>query len=157
MIEAFIDLADRRMTGAAQGAGLAEMRVPARVRALIALRLRQHAGDKDAIRRAFAILSLPRNASVAARCTARTVDEIWHLAGDRAADFSWYSKRAILAAVYTTTLLYWMRDYSEDDSATFAFLDRRLSDVGRIGRCAVASTKALPGLDIVAHRPPKHA
>ena len=40
-------------------------------------------------------------------CTARTVDAIWHAAGDRSADFSWYTKRAILAAVYTATVLYW--------------------------------------------------
>ena len=36
-------------------------------------------------------------------CTARTVDAIWHAAGDRSADFSWYTKRAILAAVYAAT------------------------------------------------------
>jgi ubiquinone biosynthesis protein COQ9 len=65
--------------------------------------------------------------------TARTVDAIWHAAGDRSTDFSWYSKRAILAAVWGATLLYWLRDISEDDAATLAFLDRRLAGVGRIG------------------------
>ena len=57
---------------------------------------------------------------------------IWHAAGDRAADFSWYTKRLILTGVYTTTMLYWLRDASENDEATLAFLDRRLKDVGRI-------------------------
>ena len=72
--------------------------------------------------------------TAAAACTARTVDAIWHAAGDRSADFSWYTKRAILAAVYSATVLYWLRDTSEDDAATLAFLDRRLAGVGRIGR-----------------------
>ena len=62
------------------------------------------------------------------------MDAIWHAAGDRSADFSWYTKRAILAAVYSATVLYWLRDTSEDDAATLAFLDRRLAGVGRIGR-----------------------
>ena len=62
------------------------------------------------------------------------MDAIWHAAGDRSADFSWYTKRAILAAVYSATVLYWLRDTSEDDAATLAFLDRRLAGIGRIGR-----------------------
>ncbi len=66
------------------------------------------------------------------------MDAIWHLAGDRSADWSWYTKRAILAGVYGATLLYWLRDDSEDDEATLAFLDRRLAGVGRIGKCAAA-------------------
>ena len=68
------------------------------------------------------------------RTAARSVDTIWHLAGDRSADWSWYSKRAILAGVYSTTLLYWLRDDSEDNEDSLAFLDRRLAGVGRIGK-----------------------
>jgi ubiquinone biosynthesis protein COQ9 len=75
---------------------------------------------------------MPANAPIAAACTARTVDSIWHTAGDQAADFSWYTKRLILTGVYTATTLYWLRDASENDEATLAFLDRRLHDVGRI-------------------------
>jgi hypothetical protein len=51
-----------------------------------------------------------------------------------AADFSWYTKRATLAGVYAATLLFWLRDDSEDDAATLAFLDRRLEGVARFGR-----------------------
>ena len=43
-------------------------------------------------------------------------------------------ERAILAGVYGTTLLYWLRDDSEENEATLAFLDRRLASVGRIGK-----------------------
>ena len=97
------------------------------MRAVIALRLEQNRPYKEAIRRALAVLALPQNARAAATCTARTVDAIWHAAGDRSADFSWYTKRAILAVIYSATLLYWLRDTSEDDAATLAFLDRRLA------------------------------
>jgi ubiquinone biosynthesis protein COQ9 len=133
LIEAFIDLADRRMEAAAEAADMTALRLPARVRAVIALRLAQHRPHRDAVRRAVAVLALPINAPLASRCTARTVDAIWYAAGDRSADFSWYTKRAILTAVYGATLLFWLRDTSEDDSATLAFLDRRLADVGRVG------------------------
>lgn len=132
MIETFCDLADRRM--AEEAAGLPETKLTARVRAVIALRLAQNAPHKEAIRRAMAVLALPQNARTAAACTARTVDAIWYAAGDRSANFSWYTKRAILAAVYSATVLYWLRDTSEGDAATLAFLDRRLAGVGQIGR-----------------------
>jgi len=150
MVEAFIDLADRRMAAAGAAADLSALRVPARVRALIALRLHDLRPHREAVRRAAAFLALPGNARLAARCTARTVDAIWHAAGDRSADFSWYTKRAILAVVYGTTLLFWLRDAGEDDAATLAFLDRRLAGVGRVtrlrrrieARCARAAPSA---------------
>lgn len=134
MIEAFCDLADRRMEAAAAARDWGETRLPARVRAIIAARLEQNRPHKEAIRRAMGVLALPRNVRLAATCTARSVDAIWHAAGDQSADFSWYTKRAILTAVYTATLLFWLRDTSDADAATMAFLDRRLAGVGRIGR-----------------------
>jgi ubiquinone biosynthesis protein COQ9 len=133
MIEAFCDWADRRMEAEAAKLDLASRRGPERVRAVIALRLTQNRPHKEAVRRALALLALPSHARLAAACTARTVDAIWHAADDRSTGFSWYTKRAILGAVYGVTLLYWLRDREEDDSATLAFLDRRLAGVGRIG------------------------
>ncbi|MGC1410705.1 MAG: COQ9 family protein [Acetobacteraceae bacterium] len=132
MIEAFCDWADRRMEAAAVTLDPA-LRLHQRVRAVVALRLEQNRLHKEAIRRALALLALPRNARLAAACTARTVDAIWHAAGDQSADFSWYTKRAILAAVYAATVLFWLRDAGEDDAATLGFLDRRLAGIGRIG------------------------
>ena len=132
LIEAFFDISDRRMEQDASD--FSDLRLPGRVRALIALRLQRNRPHREGIRRALAILALPGNVALAARCTARTVDAIWHAAGDRAADFSWYTKRATLAAVYVATLLFWLRDDSEADAATLEFLDRRLAGVSRIGR-----------------------
>ena len=126
MVETWIDLADRRMEPSS-----AE-RLPSRVRAIIALRLLHARPTKEAVRRGFALLAT--NPAATARATSRTVDAIWHLAGDRSADFSWYTKRVILAGVYGSTLLYWLRDDSEGDEDTLAFLDRRLASVGQIGK-----------------------
>jgi ubiquinone biosynthesis protein COQ9 len=109
MVEAFCDLADRRMTEAAAALDLSGKGLTARVRTVIALRLAQARPHQEAVRRAVAVLALPLHARQAVGCTARTVDAIWYAAGDRSADFSWYTKRAILTAVYGATLLYWLR------------------------------------------------
>jgi ubiquinone biosynthesis protein COQ9 len=149
MVETWCDLADRRMTEGAAALELTGQGLAARVRAVIALRLAQNRPHKEAVRRALGVLAIPGHARQAVGCTARTVDAIWHAAGDRAADFSWYTKRAILAAVYTTTLLYWLRDSSEDDAPTLAFLDRRLSAVGQVGKLRRRAQQGLQRL-----RPP---
>lgn len=149
MIETFCDLADRRMEQAAIEAGVAELRLSQRVRSVIALRLAANRGDKEAVRRAVTVLALPGRTRAAAACTARTVDAIWHASGDTSADFSWYTKRAILTSVYATTLLFWLRDTSEEDADTLAFLDRRLAGVAKIGKfrrgTASALQRFLPG------------
>jgi ubiquinone biosynthesis protein COQ9 len=132
MIAVFCDLADRRMTEAA--AGLTETRLSARVKAIIELRLSANRPHKEAIRRAMAVLALPGNARTATAITARTVDAIWHAAGDRSADFSWYTKRALLTVIYGAALLFWLHDTSEDDADTIAFIERRLHGVGRLSR-----------------------
>ncbi|HEX7389006.1 MAG TPA: COQ9 family protein [Acidiphilium sp.] len=134
MIEAWADLADRDMLADAEAADFSELRTPARVRAVILLRLDRNRPHREALRRALAVLALPGHARLAARLTARTVDAIWHAAGDTSADFSWYTKRAMLAGVYTATTLFWLRDTSDDAAETVEFLDRRLADIGRIGK-----------------------
>jgi len=134
MIETFCALADARMEQAAAAAGLSALRVPARVRAVLAIRFEQNRANKEAIRRALSWLSLPVNVRVSARTLAATVDAVWFAAGDTSTDFSWYTKRGILAAVYGATLLYWLSDTSEEDEATLKFLDRRLAGVAKIGK-----------------------
>jgi ubiquinone biosynthesis protein COQ9 len=134
MIGAYAALADERMVAAAVAADLAAYRVPARVRAIIAIRLEQQRENREAIRRALAWMAVPANAPRAVKITAATVDSIWHAAGDTSADVSWYTKRGILAGVYASTLLFWLRDRSDEDEATLSFLDRRLENVGKIGK-----------------------
>lgn len=146
MIESFCALADKRMEQAAEAADLLAYRLPARVRAIIAIRFEQNRDNKDAIRRALAVLSLPNHAPLAARLTAATIDSIWFVAGDKSADFSWYTKRVILAGVYGSTLLYWLNDSSPDDEATLRFLDRRLANVGQITNIRKTITERFSGL-----------
>jgi ubiquinone biosynthesis protein COQ9 len=143
MVEAFCDLADRRMAEEAATLDLSGQGLTARVRAVIALRLAQSQPCKEAVRRAVSVLALPIYARTAAATAARTADAIWHAAGDRSADFSWYTKRAILMAIYSATLFYWLHDSSEDNAATLAFLDRRLAGIGRFGKAQSRATSVL--------------
>jgi len=124
--------ADRRMEDALKEADLAAMRLRERIAHAVRLRLEQNAAHREAIRAALPILAQPANGPHALSSLYRTVDTIWFAVGDRTTDFGFYTKRALLAGVYLSTLLYWLNDGSEDAQATWGFLDRRIADVMRI-------------------------
>ncbi len=130
MVDAWILRADALMADSVAAAALP--RVGARIRLAVWSRIEAAAEDREAVRRALALLALPQNAAMAARTLWRSADAMWRAAGDTATDFNHYSKRAILSAVYSATLLYWLDDDSEGFAATAAFLDRRLAGVMRI-------------------------
>jgi ubiquinone biosynthesis protein COQ9 len=108
---------------------LATMKIRERIRTLLWERLRIQEPAKEAIRRALAVLAMPQNLGSAARLSWRSADVMWRLAGDTATDYNHYSKRAILSAVYGSTLLAWLQDDSESSADTAAFLDRRIDEV----------------------------
>ncbi|KAF9147523.1 Ubiquinone biosynthesis protein coq9, mitochondrial [Linnemannia schmuckeri] len=83
---------------------------------------------------ALAIMGQPSNVPMSLNHLAKIVDEIWHLAGDKSADMNWYTKRASLAGVYTTTELYMTTDKSPNYQATQKFLDRRFEDAATVGK-----------------------
>jgi len=139
-IEVWCDLADRRMEQAA--GDLSDIKIPARIRRLILLRLTQAEPHREAIRLALGHQSLPWNVPSALRTVARTADAIWAAAGDKSADFSWYTRRATLAGVYGATLAYWLQDQEEGFARTEAFLDRRLADLARLQRRKPATPRA---------------
>lgn len=122
--------ADRRMLEAAAAENMASLRGAQRIRRAIELRLAVERPWRAELRRGAALLAV--QPLLAARAAARTADALWQAAGDRSADFSWYTKRATVAAIHTATMLFWLRDDSPDDEATMAFLDRRLADAGRV-------------------------
>lgn len=135
-IEAWCRLADEDMTAAAAAEDFSSLRTPDRIRRVIELRLRALEPHREAVRGALAQLALPWNLPVALRCTARTASAIWHAAGDQSADFSWYTRRATVAAVYAATIAFWMRPSTPEMEEVLAFLDRRLQDLPKPKRKA---------------------
>ncbi len=137
---------DRRMIERLEGEDLAAMRVRERVTFGVRSRLEADSAHREAVRRALALMALPGNVGQGLRCGYRTVDAIWHAVGDTSTDFNFYTKRALLGGVYSTTVLYWLDDESEGFEATWGFLDRRIGDVMKIQGLRGRFTKALERL-----------
>jgi ubiquinone biosynthesis protein COQ9 len=113
---------------------MAEVRVRDRVAAVVRLRIEVIAPYREAVARGVSFQMLPFNAPVAIKCLFHTVDSLWRAAGDRATDFTYYTKRLTLAGLWSTTLLYWLADHSPEYEATWRFLDRRLDATLTCGR-----------------------
>lgn len=131
MVAAYVEALDDALTAAFPPETIAAMRVSQRIRAILLKRFDLMLPAREAIRTALSILARPRNLPTAARLGWRSADAMWRLAGDTTTDFNHYSKRAILASLYTATLLVWLDDVSDGQADTIAFLDRRLGEVAR--------------------------
>ena len=142
----FMAEADREMVAMAAARGLDQGPVRNRIGAIIRLRLETLTPHREAIRRALALHLLPGRAPNPIAGLWRTVDAMWRAAGDESTDFNYYSKRAILAAVYSTTLLRWLDDSSDDFADTWAFMERRLAGTLRIGKARRRAEKILSRL-----------
>jgi ubiquinone biosynthesis protein COQ9 len=107
---------------------LSQLRFRDRVAAAVRYRL-EAVDDKELVRRGMTLFSLPIYAADGAKAVWGTCDLIWTALGDTSDDVNWYTKRATLSGVYSTTLLYWLGDDSPGHEATWAFLDRRIDNV----------------------------
>lgn len=132
-----------------------------KVAAAVRLRL-EVIEDKEAVRRGATLFALPMYAADGAKLIWGTSDKIWTALGDTANDYNWYTKRATLSGVYSSTVLYWLGDDSPDHMATWAFLDRRIEDVMQIEKLkararanpVLSKLMAVPNQMLARVRPP---
>ena len=142
----FSDWADAQMTAALAGNDGVAPRLRIGSNARCASGSKALAPHREAARSAVVFFALPVNAPLGARCLHRTIDRIWYAVGDRPADFSYYTKRALLAAVYAATAMFWFEDRSVGHAETWRFLDRRIADVMRLQVLRSRADRAVNGL-----------
>lgn len=129
MIAAWIESVDAAMAEALPAEKLAAMPIRERIRSLVQFRIDAIGWREEALKRATAIMAMPQNARRSLKMGWHSADLMWRLAGDTATDYNHYTKRTILAAIYTATLAVFADDDSDDKAKTKAFLDRRIEGV----------------------------
>ncbi|MEE4289486.1 MAG: COQ9 family protein [Erythrobacter sp.] len=131
MIEAWITSVDQAMEREWPPERLATLKIRERIRELVTFRLKEVEHIDEAVRRALAIMAMPQNAPRSLQLGWRSADIMWRLAGDTSTDYNHYTKRTILAGIYSATLAYFVNDDSEGKHKTYEFLDRRIDGVMR--------------------------
>lgn len=129
MVDAWIDSIDQELAQRLTASRLNALKIRDRITILLATRLEIMNPDREALRRAMAIMAMPQNIVRGTKVGWRSADRMWRMAGDTARDFNHYTKRATLSAVYGSTLSVFVNDESPDFIDTRAFLDRRIENV----------------------------
>ncbi len=128
-VDAHTDLATHNML---ENTDISGLRTPEKIRAFIKYRLEAESKNKEAVRSIMAVYAL--HPARGLNATYRIVDAIWRAAGDKSTDWNFYTKRLMLAGVYSSTLVHWLNDKSDGDAETWVFLDKRLEDVAKINK-----------------------
>ncbi|URW75212.1 COQ9 family protein [Sphingomonas donggukensis] len=149
MIDAWFASIDAAMLGRLSPERLAAMKIRERITALVEARIDLVAPNREALRRAFAVLAQPQNLPRAAKLAWRAADVMWRAAGDTATDYNHYTKRTILAGVYGATMQVFLDDESDGFADTAAFLSRRIDGIMRFEKAKagfLARTEHRPSL-----------
>jgi ubiquinone biosynthesis protein COQ9 len=149
MIDAWFDAIDLAMARAYPLERISQLKIRQRIRDLVLFRIEVINPHKEALRRALAILAQPVQGLIGPRLAWRAADRMWRIAGDTSTDFNHYSKRTILAGLYSATMLVFLDDDSEGLVTTRGFLDRRIDDVMRFEKFKASwrgSRSRLPSL-----------
>ncbi|MEE2661768.1 MAG: COQ9 family protein [Pseudomonadota bacterium] len=133
-IRYFSNWADQKMVEEIEISDISGLRISEKISFSAKTRLAILQPYREAVRRTTSILMAPNNALLSMKLIYESVDCIWYTVGDRSSDFSFYTKRGLLAGVLGSTTIFWLTDDSENSEETMSFLDRRIDDVMRLHR-----------------------
>ena len=129
LLQMYLDEVNQKMINESSKLDLLHLRVHERVRELIKIRLDIILIEKKLFSKTFFHLSTPNNYKFTSKNLYKVVDQIWYLAGDTSTDFNYYSKRLILASVYTSVMVHFINN--NDFSETIKILNKQLKRVSK--------------------------
>eukprot|EP01137_Pigoraptor_chileana_P000232 Opistho-2@36063 len=132
LVDHFVESANARLVAHVTQHGLTSADLHGRLGEAMRLRLSMQIPYARQWPQAMALMVHPLHFAHSSKHLMRLVDDIWFHAGDRATDFSWYTKRTALAAIYNATELFMVQDTSPDYQATWTFLQSRLDHARRV-------------------------
>ena len=126
---AFHRQGDESMLTTHEKSDIINLRYSEKVAQMVWFRIEALKAHKEAVRRSIILFALPSNLNEGGKLIWNTVDCMWNALEDTSTDSNWYTKRATLSAVYSSTILFWLGDESLGSKDTWDFLDRRIKNV----------------------------
>ena len=126
-IQMYLDDINSKMALESKKLNLIQLRLHERVRELCILRLNIMQKEKKFVIKTYNHLCLPQNYKFSSKNLYKTIDQIWFLSGDNSTDFNFYTKRIILAGIYTSTMIHFINN--ENIDGTIDFLNNQLKKV----------------------------
>ena len=85
--------------------------------------------DKIFYKKTFNHLILPQNSKIMKKNLYNSIDNMWYLAGDNSTDFSFYTKRITLAAIYVNALFVF---FNKDIKSAELNIEKNLKRISKI-------------------------
>jgi ubiquinone biosynthesis protein COQ9 len=130
LMQTYLNSLNDRMTKKSNKFDFFRLKIHLRIRKIFIIRLKLMLLEKKIVTKTFIHLILPYNYKFALKNLYNTVDQMWYLAGDNSTDFNFYSKRAILGSIYSSTIHHFINN--DDIDETIRFLDLQLKQVSKI-------------------------
>ncbi len=109
---------------------LIRLPVHKRVRKILLSKIHLMKKEKQFYRNIFLNLLIPKRDLSLPRQLYKSIDQIWFIAGDTSIDFNFYTKRLILAGIYSRVILFFFNN--DDQAALEKILDNNLRRVSKI-------------------------
>ncbi|OWZ25423.1 COQ9 family protein [Wolbachia endosymbiont of Wuchereria bancrofti] len=131
-LECIVEDLNSSMEAELRNSNLEDMKVQEQIKLAVQIRLSNYAklpNYREFLKNILSFSVLPKNIYFSSKLLCGIVDMIWYGIHDQSTDFNYYTKRAILAGIYLSIILFFINDYSEGFADTLSFLDRRINNV----------------------------
>ncbi|QIT36347.1 COQ9 family protein [Wolbachia endosymbiont of Brugia pahangi] len=131
-LECIVEDLNSSMEAELRNSNLEDMKVQEQIKLAVQICLSNYAtlpNYREFLKNILSFSVLPKNIYFSSKLLCRIVDMIWYGIHDQSTDFNYYTKRAILAGVYLSIILFFINDYSEGFADTLSFLDRCINNV----------------------------
>ena len=126
LLKFYLEDSENKMLIDSKKLKISNMKINKKIYEIILFRIKKNLNNKQLIRKTFIALSSPKNSLLGMSSLFSIVDNMWFVAGDNSSDFNYYTKRLVLAGVYTSVLLYWLNDDSKNLIKTENYLNKQL-------------------------------
>ena len=105
LLKFYLSTSDEEMIKECNKLRLNNLKTNEKINKIILQRLKINEKEKELIKRTFFTLMLTQNANLLLSSLYSTVNNIWNITEDKSIDLNYYTKRAILARLYSRTFL----------------------------------------------------
>jgi ubiquinone biosynthesis protein COQ9 len=109
-----------------------ELPIREKIKQALLIRFKLH--DKEIIKYSCKFLIHPNNADLSFSALANSCDVIWRFAGDKSTDFNFYSKRLLLAGIYSSSIVFYLSKDDIRNDQLEEFIANRIENVMSINK-----------------------
>ena len=134
LLKLYLEDSENKMFIDSKKINISNMKISKKIYEIILFRIKKNLNNNQLIRKTFIALSHPKNSLLGMTSLYKAFDNILFISGVYSSNFNYYTKRLILAGIYTSVLLFWLNDDSKNLKKTEKFLNKQLKKISFIGK-----------------------